>query len=160
MGICRDASTLFDALIEHMPPEDPDQAQYCLRVILVYFRSSVSPTLPPQEKHDKPSQDNRVQEVYDKLNDLDDGVKGRTFETTMFRKLVKIFAYLLAHPRVRRADDLTIGFETKIQMDEGNGNAIVEPLDLVRLSLDERIYVKMRGDRELRGRLHVRIPPF
>lgn len=33
-------------------------------------------------------------------------------------------------------------------------NAIVEPLDLVRLSLDERIYVKLRGDRELKGRLH------
>ncbi|KAJ3087972.1 pH-response regulator protein palA/rim20 [Quaeritorhiza haematococci] len=32
--------------------------------------------------------------------------------------------------------------------------AVEEPLDLVRLSLDERIYVKMRGDRELRGRLH------
>jgi U6 snRNA-associated Sm-like protein LSm3 len=30
----------------------------------------------------------------------------------------------------------------------------VEPLDLVRLSLDERIYVKLRGDRELIGRLH------
>jgi U6 snRNA-associated Sm-like protein LSm3 len=30
-----------------------------------------------------------------------------------------------------------------------------EPLDLIRLSLDERIYVKLRGDRELRGRLHV-----
>lgn len=30
-----------------------------------------------------------------------------------------------------------------------------EPLDLIRLSLDERIYVKMRNDRELRGRLHV-----
>jgi len=29
-----------------------------------------------------------------------------------------------------------------------------EPLDLLRLSLDERIYVKMRGDRELRGKLH------
>lgn len=29
-----------------------------------------------------------------------------------------------------------------------------EPLDLVRLSLNERVYVKMRGDRELRGRLH------
>ncbi|KAJ3013641.1 U4/U6-U5 snRNP complex subunit lsm3 [Thoreauomyces humboldtii] len=28
------------------------------------------------------------------------------------------------------------------------------PLDLVRLSLDERVYVKMRGDREIRGRLH------
>jgi U6 snRNA-associated Sm-like protein LSm3 len=32
---------------------------------------------------------------------------------------------------------------------------IEEPLDLVRLSLDERIYVKLRGDRELRGKLHV-----
>jgi len=31
---------------------------------------------------------------------------------------------------------------------------VEEPLDLVRLSLDERIYVKMRNDRELRGRLH------
>lgn len=34
--------------------------------------------------------------------------------------------------------------------------AVEEPLDLVRLSLDERIYVKLRGDRELRGILHVR----
>ena len=33
---------------------------------------------------------------------------------------------------------------------------VEQPLDLIRLSLDERIYVKMRGDRELRGRLHVR----
>lgn len=33
---------------------------------------------------------------------------------------------------------------------------VKEPLDLIRLSLDEKIYVKMRGDRELRGRLHVR----
>jgi hypothetical protein len=33
--------------------------------------------------------------------------------------------------------------------------AVEEPLDLVRLSLDERIYVKLRGDRELRGILHV-----
>lgn len=31
----------------------------------------------------------------------------------------------------------------------------IGPLDLVRLSLDERIYVKLRGDRELLGRLHV-----
>lgn len=28
-------------------------------------------------------------------------------------------------------------------------------MDLIRLSVDERIYVKMRHDRELRGRLHV-----
>lgn len=33
---------------------------------------------------------------------------------------------------------------------------VKEPLDLIRLSLDERIYVKMRNERELRGRLHVR----
>ena len=33
---------------------------------------------------------------------------------------------------------------------------VKEPLDLIRLSLDERIYVKLRGDRELRGKLHVR----
>lgn len=32
---------------------------------------------------------------------------------------------------------------------------VKEPLDLVRLSLDERIYVKMRNDREIKGRLHV-----
>nr|SVE85380.1 EOG090X02MG [Daphnia pulicaria] len=31
---------------------------------------------------------------------------------------------------------------------------VEEPLDLIRLSLDERIYVKMRNERELRGRLH------
>jgi hypothetical protein len=30
-----------------------------------------------------------------------------------------------------------------------------EPLDLIRLSIDERVYIKCRGDRELRGKLHV-----
>ncbi|KAK4490193.1 hypothetical protein RD792_000908 [Penstemon davidsonii] len=33
-------------------------------------------------------------------------------------------------------------------------SAVKEPLDLIRLSLDERIYVKLRHDRELRGKLH------
>ena len=33
--------------------------------------------------------------------------------------------------------------------------AVNEPLDLVRLSLDEVVFVKLRGDRELKGRLHV-----
>jgi len=28
------------------------------------------------------------------------------------------------------------------------------PLDLIRLSIDEKIFVKCRGDRELRGKLH------
>lgn len=31
------------------------------------------------------------------------------------------------------------------------------PLDLIRLSLDEVIQVKCRGDRELKGRLHVSV---
>jgi hypothetical protein len=35
---------------------------------------------------------------------------------------------------------------------------VKEPLDLIRLSLDERVYVKLRGERELRGRLHVSRP--
>ena len=39
--------------------------------------------------------------------------------------------------------------------DEGPANTVEEPLDLIRLSLDERIYVKLRNDRELRGKLHV-----
>lgn len=39
------------------------------------------------------------------------------------------------------------------------GSNVDEPLDLLRLSLDERIYVKMRGDRELRGKLHVSLQP-
>ncbi|KAL2851518.1 hypothetical protein BJY01DRAFT_209149 [Aspergillus pseudoustus] len=33
-------------------------------------------------------------------------------------------------------------------------SSVSEPLDLVRLSLDEIVFVKLRGDRELKGRLH------
>ncbi|PWZ03253.1 putative LSM3-U6 snRNA-associated Sm-like protein [Testicularia cyperi] len=29
-----------------------------------------------------------------------------------------------------------------------------EPFDLIRLSISERVFVKLRGDRELRGTLH------
>ncbi|KAL8736553.1 MAG: hypothetical protein Q9181_002381 [Wetmoreana brouardii] len=37
--------------------------------------------------------------------------------------------------------------------DAGDGDqaAVSEPLDLVRLSLDEIVFVKLRGDRELKG---------
>ena len=38
---------------------------------------------------------------------------------------------------------------------EGDPAPVSEPLDLVRLSLDEVVFVKLRGDRELKGRLHV-----
>ena len=33
-------------------------------------------------------------------------------------------------------------------------STVEKPLDLIRLSLDERIFVKCKGDRELRGKLH------
>ncbi|KAK7795173.1 hypothetical protein U0070_023243 [Myodes glareolus] len=33
-------------------------------------------------------------------------------------------------------------------------NTIEEPLDLIRLNLEERIYVKMRNDQELLDRFH------
>ena len=33
-------------------------------------------------------------------------------------------------------------------------SAIETPLDLIRLAIDEKIVVKCRGERELRGRLH------
>ncbi len=33
-----------------------------------------------------------------------------------------------------------------------------EPLDLIKISLDERVYVKLRGGRELEGKLHVSYP--
>ncbi|MCJ1250832.1 U4/U6-U5 snRNP complex subunit lsm3 [Trapelia coarctata] len=40
--------------------------------------------------------------------------------------------------------------------DAGDGDSapVSEPLDLVRLSLDEIVFVKLRGERELKGRLH------
>lgn len=37
--------------------------------------------------------------------------------------------------------------------------AVKEPLDLIRLSLDETVYVKLKGDREIKGRLHVSVKP-
>ncbi|PRP77296.1 U6 snRNA-associated Sm-like protein LSm3-like [Planoprotostelium fungivorum] len=40
------------------------------------------------------------------------------------------------------------------QKNNQDGGMVEEPLDLVRLSLDENIYVKLKGDRELYGKLH------
>lgn len=36
-----------------------------------------------------------------------------------------------------------------------SSTGIQEPFDLIRLSLSERVFVKLRGDRELSGILHV-----
>lgn len=45
-------------------------------------------------------------------------------------------------------------------VDEASTNPVNEPLDLVRLSLNEIVFVKLRGDRELQGRLHVHYIPL
>ena len=45
-------------------------------------------------------------------------------------------------------------------MMNGATQGIQEPFDLVRLSLNERVYVKLRGDRELSGVLHVYISTY
>lgn len=47
-------------------------------------------------------------------------------------------------------------YEDMADVEDGPAAAVSEPLDLVRLSLDEIVFVKLRGDRELKGRLHVR----
>uniref|UniRef100_A0A672HQC1 U6 snRNA-associated Sm-like protein LSm3 n=1 Tax=Salarias fasciatus TaxID=181472 RepID=A0A672HQC1_SALFA len=47
-----------------------------------------------------------------------------------------------------------VGVWRKLIDGQPTTNTVEEPLDLIRLSLDERIYVKMKNDRELRGRLH------
>lgn len=46
--------------------------------------------------------------------------------------------------------------ETDEAVAPGGPGGITEPLELVKLCLDERVFVKLRGDRELQGRLHVR----
>merc|ERR1712150_287785 len=47
-------------------------------------------------------------------------------------------------------------FEQKMadELEQTQSAAVEEPLDLIRFSLDERVYVKMRNERELKGRLH------
>ncbi|EKM80051.1 hypothetical protein AGABI1DRAFT_72874 [Agaricus bisporus var. burnettii JB137-S8] len=39
-------------------------------------------------------------------------------------------------------------------MEPAVASGIQEPFDLIRLSLSERVFVKLRGDRELSGILH------
>ncbi|CAH2080541.1 unnamed protein product, partial [Thlaspi arvense] len=61
--------------------------------------------------------------------------------------------------RLRKtASEVSITLGAEVGLGESMGSeedsAVKEPLDLIRLSLDERIYVKLRNDRELRGKLH------
>ena len=39
-------------------------------------------------------------------------------------------------------------------METEERHTVEVPLDLIKFSLDEKVYVKMRNDRELRGKLH------
>lgn len=56
------------------------------------------------------------------------------------------FSKILGHVEFTK---LTEGMDT-------SSAGIQEPFDLIRLSLSERVFVKLRGDRELTGILHVR----
>ena len=51
----------------------------------------------------------------------------------------------------KQANDSVLFYTTH----KNNKKNMEEPLDLIRLSIDERVYIKCRGDRELRGKLHV-----
>lgn len=63
-------------------------------------------------------------------------------------------------PPVEKPQKGTEGFGRRKgkEMASEEESTVKEPLDLIRLSLDERIYVKLRSDRELRGKLHVNYP--
>lgn len=66
-----------------------------------------------------------------------------------FRSLSFTLESLLFHPL-----DLDMA-----DTEDAGTSSVSEPLDLVRLSLDEIVFVKLRGDRELKGRLHVSLTP-
>lgn len=50
----------------------------------------------------------------------------------------------------------TYTYTHKQDRKEMSFSAVEQPLDLIRLSLGEKIYVKLRGGREVHGRLHVK----
>lgn len=51
---------------------------------------------------------------------------------------------------------LVCGYDQKEMTEEiKKGGTVDEPMELIRLALDERIYIKLRGERELWGKLHV-----
>lgn len=48
------------------------------------------------------------------------------------------------------------GIDSLIMADAADDSShVAEPLDLVRLLLNEVVFIKLRGDRELKGKLHV-----
>ena len=64
-----------------------------------------------------------------------------------------------SHVRARIESIASMPDATAPTTDDADGDgdgatAVREPFDLIRLALDERVCVKLRGDREARGRLH------
>ena len=85
---------------------------------------------------------------------------GTTAKRTQLRScLVRLQLPSLTSPRARRKATVATShpplYTTMADSPESNANPVNEPLDLVRLSLNETVFVKLRGDRELAGRLHV-----
>lgn len=50
---------------------------------------------------------------------------------------------------------ITTRFRSTLYVLRPMDSGIQEPFDLIRLSLSERVFVKLRGDRQLTGVLHV-----
>ncbi|KAJ0979025.1 hypothetical protein J5N97_014499 [Dioscorea zingiberensis] len=76
-----------------------------------------------------------------------------------FSSVNSVFFFLLAELFIQPKKALRVGGSERERENLGTMAAeeestVKEPLDLIRLSLDERIYVKLRSDRELRGKLH------
>lgn len=55
---------------------------------------------------------------------------------------------------ISASDDHQIMATTRATAPSATATGVHEPFDLMRLSVSERVYVKLRGDRELRGTLH------
>lgn len=56
--------------------------------------------------------------------------------------------------QLQLSSELSEPLPPTLEMDTSSAG-IQEPFDLIRLSLNERVFVKLRGDRELVGVLHV-----
>lgn len=94
---------------------------------------------------EKPATFSTRQEVARALREVD--VDFTSFHAFIVRAAsIYRLAYSISLPKMADVESPTL-------------NSVSEPLDLVRLCLDEVVSVKLRGDRELRGRLHVRVLP-
>ena len=64
----------------------------------------------------------------------------------------KIYKYIKKIERIKV--DTTLLNSPKISYFQTKMASIVKPLDLIKLSIGERVYIKCRGGRELEGLLH------